>query len=100
MVRQSHRLSLGRITNWMDTGADQVPGVRTKRRPPMRQKRKLSRRIALKLGAGATAGAAGKLSIGFWDHWVPTGNDILRKQIQTWAEKNKVDVQVDFITSV
>jgi ABC-type glycerol-3-phosphate transport system substrate-binding protein len=45
-----------------------------------------------------TAGAAGKLSIGFWDHWVPGGNDIMQKQVNAWAEKNKVDVQADFIT--
>ena len=67
-----------------------------------------SRRKALKLGAAAaalplvhirTAGAAGKLSIGFWDHWVPAGNDVMSKQVAAWAEKNKVDVQADFITS-
>ena len=70
---------------------------------------RLSRRTALKAGAAATAlplvhirtaGAAGKLSIGFWDHWVPAGNDVMRKQVQAWADKNKVDVQADFITSV
>ena len=69
----------------------------------------LSRRKALKLGAAAaalplvhirTAGAAGKVSIGFWDHWVPAGNDVMKKQVAAWADKNKVDVQVDFITSV
>jgi ABC-type glycerol-3-phosphate transport system substrate-binding protein len=70
---------------------------------------RLSRRSALKLATAATAlplvhirtaGAAGKLSIGFWDHWVPTGNDVMRKQVQAFADKNKVDVQADFITSV
>ena len=70
---------------------------------------RISRRSALRIGAAASAlplvhirsaGAAGKLSIGFWDHWVPQGNEILKKQIQTWADKNKVDVKVDFITSV
>jgi ABC-type glycerol-3-phosphate transport system substrate-binding protein len=68
----------------------------------------LSRRRALKLGAAAsalplvhirTAGAAGKLTVGFWDHWVPKGNDVMQKQVNAWAEKNKVDVHVDFITS-
>ena len=48
--------------------------VRTKR---------VSRRGALKLGAAAAAlplvhirgaEAAGKLQVGFWDHWVPAGN--------------------------
>ena len=47
-----------------------------------------------------TAGAAGKLSIGFWDHWVPQANDVIRAQVNAWAEKNKVDVRIDFITSV
>ncbi len=67
----------------------------------------LSRRRALKLGAAATAlplvhirtaGAAGKVNIGFWDHWVPGGNDIMQKQVNAWAAKNKVEVQADFIT--
>jgi len=44
-----------------------------------------------------TAGAAGKLNIGFWDHEVPGANDVMRKQVK--AEKNKVDVTADFITS-
>src|SRR6185437_14506292 len=68
---------------------------------------RISRRGALKLTAAATAlplvhirtaGAAGKLSIGFWDHWVPGGNDIMQKQVNAWAEKNKVEVSADFIT--
>ena len=68
----------------------------------------LSRRKALKLGAAAAAlplvhvraaGAAGKVSIGFWDHWVPAGNDAMKKQVAAWSDKTKVDVQADFITS-
>src|ERR1700742_4233039 len=68
----------------------------------------ISRRTALKLGAAAsalplvhirTAGAAGKVSIGFWDHWVPGANDAMQKQVNAWAEKNKVEVNADFITS-
>jgi ABC-type glycerol-3-phosphate transport system substrate-binding protein len=43
--------------------------------------------------------AAGKLSCGFWDHWVPTANEPMRKICQEWADKNKVDLSVDFITS-
>src|SRR5205085_10158698 len=45
------------------------------------------------------AHAAGKLSVGFWDHWVPGANDTLRKLAQQWAEKEKVDLTIDFITS-
>jgi ABC-type glycerol-3-phosphate transport system substrate-binding protein len=74
----------------------------------MTDKRRTTRRRALKLGAAAaalplvhirTAGAAGKLSVGVWDHWVPGANDAMKKQIDTWAAKEKVDVSVDFITS-
>jgi hypothetical protein len=70
--------------------------------------RTMTRRGAMKTAAAATAlplvhirsaGAAGKLSVAFWDHWVPSGNDILSKQIQAWSDRNKVDVTVDFITS-
>lgn len=43
--------------------------------------------------------AAGKLSIGFWDHWVPGANAVTEKLVKEWAEKEKVDVQIDFITS-
>ena len=73
----------------------------------MREKNRVSRRGALRLGAAAatlplvhirTAGAAGKLAIGFWDHWVPAGNEIMQKQVNAWAEKNKVEVTADFIT--
>ena len=46
-----------------------------------------------------SAGAAGKLTVGFWDHWVPPANEAMKKQVIVWAEKNKVDVTIDFITS-
>jgi len=46
-----------------------------------------------------TAHAAGKLSIGLWDHWVPTANAASRALIEEWAAKEKVDVQIDYITS-
>ncbi|MDQ2804698.1 MAG: extracellular solute-binding protein [Pseudomonadota bacterium] len=68
----------------------------------------ITRRNALKTGAAASAlplvhirsaGAAGKVSIGFWDHWVPDGNAIMQKQCNAWAEKNKVELRTDFITS-
>jgi ABC-type glycerol-3-phosphate transport system substrate-binding protein len=74
----------------------------------MSNTKRISRRRALQLGAATsmlplvhirTAGAAGKVSIGFWDHWVPGANDAMQKQVTAWAEKNKVEVQADFITS-
>lgn len=46
-----------------------------------------------------TASASGKLHVCFWDHWVPKGTETMRRQVQAWAEKNKVEVKADFITS-
>jgi len=69
---------------------------------------RLSRRKALKTGAAVaalplvhirTAGAAGKLSFAMWDHWVPEGNRAVAKVVKDWADKNKVDVMVDFLSS-
>jgi ABC-type glycerol-3-phosphate transport system substrate-binding protein len=45
------------------------------------------------------AHAAGKLSLGFWDHWVPSGNEATRKLVDEWAKRERVEVQLDFITS-
>ena len=70
--------------------------------------RPIARRSALKMAGAAaslplvhirTAGAAGNLSVGFWDHWVPKGNEVMRNQVNAWAEKSKVNVSLDFITS-
>lgn len=46
-----------------------------------------------------TAHAAGSLNVGMWDHWVPGANAVTEKIIKEWAEKEKVDVKIDFITS-
>src|SRR5438874_6654288 len=43
--------------------------------------------------------AAGKLSVAFWDHWVPGANDVMTKLCKEWAEKEKVEITVDFVTS-
>ncbi len=70
---------------------------------------KLTRRCAFKLAAASatlplvhirSGRAAGKLSVAFWDHWVPSGNTVLQKQVDAWAAKNQVEVQADFVTSV
>jgi len=45
-----------------------------------------------------TAHAAGKLSIGLWDHWVPGANKTSEALVNEWAAKEKVDVQIDYIT--
>lgn len=70
-----------------------------------------SRRTALKAGVGGLAASAlaapavhGQprvtLRCGFWDHWVPAGNGALRELCAEWGGRERVDVQVDFITSV
>src|SRR5215475_1157608 len=45
------------------------------------------------------AHAAGKLTIGFWDHWVPGANAASTAIVNEWAEKNKVEVTIDYIPS-
>jgi ABC-type glycerol-3-phosphate transport system substrate-binding protein len=71
--------------------------------------KRISRRRALTATAAAaalplvhirTAGAAGKLSLAIWDHWVPTGDAALKKLVDAWADKNKVEVQLDFLTAI
>jgi ABC-type glycerol-3-phosphate transport system substrate-binding protein len=47
-----------------------------------------------------TSHAAGSLAVGFWDHWVPGANDVLARLCKEWAAKEKVDLKVDFITSL
>src|SRR4051794_28287918 len=72
--------------------------------------RKLSRRqfvaaTALSSAALITAPyirgahAAGKLSMGFWDHWVPGANKASTELVNEWAAKEKVEVSIDYITS-
>ena len=46
-----------------------------------------------------TARAAGSLSIGFWDHWVPGANNATKSLVEEWAAKEKVDVSIDYIPS-
>jgi ABC-type glycerol-3-phosphate transport system substrate-binding protein len=46
-----------------------------------------------------TANAAGQLSIGFWDHWVPGANSATKSLVEEWAAKEKVEVQIDYIPS-
>src|SRR3954470_11826154 len=68
---------------------------------------KLSRRGVVAGGAALglaapfvrSANAAGSLTIGLWDHWVPGANDVQSAIIKEWADREKVDVKVDFITS-
>src|SRR5664279_3900256 len=70
-----------------------------------------SRRTVLKTAALASAAvitapyvrgayAAGKLTLGCWDHWVPGANTALTKICNEWGEKNKVEVHIDYILSL
>ena len=74
------------------------------------QHRRLTRRTILKTAAVGSAAAitapyvrgayaAGTLSLGCWDHWVPGANAALTKLCNEWGEKNKVEVRIDYITS-
>jgi len=47
-----------------------------------------------------TSYAAGKLTLGCWDHWVPGANDTLSAIVQEWGDKNHVETHIDYITSV
>ncbi|MBB5688354.1 extracellular solute-binding protein [Roseomonas alkaliterrae] len=72
----------------------------------------MTRRNVLRNGAGVLAatavgapmvhaqGTGGTLRCGFWDHWVPVGNNAIRELCAEWGQRNRVNVQVDFITSV
>src|SRR5260370_1062842 len=77
-------------------------------RIPMRLR--ITRRAVIKTAALATtalitapyvrgAHAAGKLSIGFWDHWVPGANSATTTLVEEWAAKEKVAVTIDYIPS-
>ena len=74
------------------------------------RKSKLTRRRFMASTAAATAAlvaapyvrtahAAGKLSVGFWDHWVPGANAATKELVEEWSAKEKVEVQMDFIPS-
>ena len=73
------------------------------------RERKLTRRRFLTTTAASTAiiaiphvrgaYAAGKLSMGFWDHWVPGANKASTELVNEWAAKEKVEVSIDYITS-
>jgi spermidine/putrescine-binding protein len=68
--------------------------------------RKLSRRQFVAATAATSAAlisapyvrgayAAGKLTLGFWDHWVPGANKASTDLVNEWAAKEKVEVSID-----
>ena len=46
-----------------------------------------------------SARAAGTLTMGFWDLWVPGANKASTDLVNEWAAKEKVEVSIDYITS-
>ena len=46
-----------------------------------------------------TARAAGSLSVGLWDHWVPGANQATTDLVKEWGAREKVEVKIDYITS-
>jgi hypothetical protein len=46
-----------------------------------------------------TSYAAGTLTLGCWDHWVPGANNTLTALCNEWGAKNHVEVKIDYITS-
>src|ERR1700681_516031 len=70
--------------------------------------RSLSRRRFLATTASAAvlamphvrgAYAAGKLTIGLWDHWVPGANAATKALVEEWAAREKVEVQIDYMNN-
>jgi hypothetical protein len=75
----------------------------------MPKSRVLSRRMLLKVAAGAaalplvhvrTAGAAGSLSGAFASSFVPGWDDVMRRLIEDWGKMNSVSVRADFLSFV
>lgn len=73
----------------------------------------MTRRGVLRAGAAGAAmsslplvnvhgqASGGRLALGFWDHWVgAVANDAMRAIVNEWAQQNRVEVTLDFITSV
>src|SRR6266480_397472 len=99
----SERRADGGTRNQKDKAANRSAGRE-------QMSRKLSRRQFVTASAMSSAAlitapyvrgayAAGKLTIGFWDHWVPDANKASTALVNEWAEKEKVEVSIDYITS-
>src|SRR5260370_9744022 len=75
---------------------------------PMRTRKLTRRRLLATTAASAAllamphvrgAHAAGSLSVGFWDHWVPGANTAMTEICEAWAAKEKVDLRIDYIST-
>src|SRR6266550_5104259 len=99
----SERRADGGTRNQKDKAANRSAGRE-------QMSRKLSRRQFVTASALSSAAlitapyvrgayAAGKLTMGFWDHWVPGANSASTDLVKEWAEKEKVEVSIDYITT-
>ena len=81
----------------------------TTMRSRLETKSRLSRRSVLRAAAIASASAiaapyvrdgraAGALTLGVWDHWVPGANNALTALCDEWGAKNNIEVRIDYIT--
>jgi hypothetical protein len=70
------------------------------------QRREFLKTVTAGLAATSVVGfphvarAQTRLALGLWDHWVPGANGVLKEMIEGWGKANRVDVTIDFITSV
>src|SRR5947207_7278617 len=89
------------ISGVMQDGVNNKSNNRAQQRGNTMSRKKLSRRqfvAATALSSAALiaapyirgAHAAGKLTVGFWDHWVPGANKPSTDLVNEWAEKEKV----------
>jgi ABC-type glycerol-3-phosphate transport system substrate-binding protein len=67
------------------------------------RRRFIAKSAAIPAGLVATpfvraAGAAGRLSLGLWDHFVPSANKVSDELVQEWAARERVEVQIDRFT--
>jgi hypothetical protein len=73
---------------------------------PNQTRRAFLRTAALGTAAASVVGvpnvvrAQTKLTFGLWDHWVPGANDVLKSVVTDWGKSSKVDISIDFITSI
>jgi ABC-type glycerol-3-phosphate transport system substrate-binding protein len=67
-------------------------------------RRKFIKRAALGTAAAIaapymrTSYSAGKMAMGFWDHWVPGANDTLTAIVNEWGAKNHVEISIDYLS--
>ena len=90
---QRQILRLARNEVFIGDGADVPAEILTQPRRRLLAQSALATTALIAAPYVRGAHAAGKLAIGFWDHWVPGANNTLTKLCNEWGEKNKVEVK-------